>query len=311
MDDLLRRVWELNKDLIIRQANLTDSRSFTSLMEKYYSRKDNEKYFSWRFFSCPKQSILYVITTKANDLIGAYGINILTLTNGKRCGLTVDLIISDKYTNRGLLFLLENKIKIFAKKNNCAYLLCIPNNLGMKAHTKIAGWQMVGTIPKLILKPDKLNSLRDYPNSRFAQIIDKKSISLKYTKSLLHWRFDDNPEYKYSNIKLGSSQSYIKIFYDTTKKMPIGDIVYYTPSPYSKSEFSKLINMSVKKLWEMNAQQIITWCSKNSPLFEVFIALGFVSEDQPRYLCVKPLLPNEADPALLNWQILPADSEVF
>lgn len=308
MNSLLRRVQELNKDLIIREANLTDSLGFTSLMNKHYSRKDNEKYFLWRFFSCPKPSILYVITTKENVVIGAYGLNIFTLTNRKRCGLTVDLIISDKYRNRGLLFLLENKIKAFAKKNNCTYLLCIPNALGMKAHTKIEGWQIIGTIPKLVLKSDKPNSLKDYPDDK---IIDKKSISLKYTKPLLHWRLNENPEYKYLHIKLGGSQSYIKFFYDTTKKMSVGDIVYYTSSPYSKSEFSKLIDISIQKLRSMNAQEIITWCSKNSPLFKVFITSGFVLKNQPRYLCIKPLLPNEVDPVSLNWQILPADSEVF
>lgn len=308
MNGLLRRVQELNKELIIREANLTDSLGFTSLMNQHYPRKNNEKYLLWRFFSCPKPSILYVITTKENVVIGAYGLNIFTLTNGKRCGLTVDLIISDKYRNRGLLFLLENKIKAFAKKNNCAYLLCIPNALGMKAHTKIEGWQIVGTIPKLVLKSKKINLLKDYST---VNILDKKNISFEYTKTLLHWRFNENPEYKYLHVKLGRSQSYIKIFYDTTKKMPVGDIVYYTPSPYSKSELSKLIDMSVQKLLSMNAQEIITWCSKNSSLFDVFIALGFVSENQPRYLCVKPLSLSEMDPALLDWQILPADSEVF
>lgn len=307
MNSLLRRIEELNEGLIIRKADLTDSVGFTSLMRKYYYRKGNEKYFQWRFFSCPKPSILYVITTKENVIIGAYGSNIFTLTNGKRCALAVDLIISDQYRNRGLLFLLENKIKAFAKKNDCAYLLCIPNILGMKAHTKIEGWQMVRTIPKLVLKPDKLNSLKDDPKGK---IIDK-NISFEYSKTSLHWRFDENPEYQYLDIKLGSSQSYIKIFCDTTKKIRLGDIVYYSSSPSSKSEFSKLIDMSVKKLWIMNAQQIITWCNKNSSLFEVFINLGFVLEDQPRYLCVKSLSLTETDPVLLDWQVLPADSEVF
>lgn len=308
MDNLLRRIKEINKNLIIRKANPTDSSGFTSLMSEHYPRKNNEKYFFWRFFSCPTPSILYVITTKEDVVVGAYGLNIFTLTNGKRCGLTVDLIISDQYRNRGLLFLLENEIKVFTKKNNCPYLLCIPNAIGMKAHAKIEGWQIVGTIPKLVLKQDKRNLLKDYPNNK---IIDKKIISFEYSKPLLHWRFNENPEYKYLHIKVGGSQSYIKIFYDTTKKMPVGDIVYYTSSLKSGSEFSKLIDISVQKLRSMNAQEIITWCNKNSSLFKVLLSKGFVSENQPRYLCVKPLSLMEADPALFNWQILPADSEVF
>lgn len=308
MDNLFRRVKELNKDLIIREANLADSASFTSLMRKYYSRKDNEKYFFWRFFLCPKPSILYLVTTKEGKVVGAYGLNIFTLTNGKRCGLTVDLVISEKYTNRGLLFLLEDKLKSFAKQKGCSYLLCLPNAYGMKAHSKIEGWRTLEAIPKLTLKSKKTNLLKDLPS---INILRKENISFEYTKDLLRWRFDENPEYEYLHIRLGGNYSYIKIFYDSIRKMYIGDIVYYSISNCSRSEFAKLIYKSIQKLWEMNAQQIITWGSKDPFLFETFIALGFISEDQPRYLCVKQLSLTETDPALFSWKVMPADSEVF
>ncbi len=308
MRTALKRIKELNQDLYIREARPSDAFGFTRLMSSYYSRKNNEKYFIWRFFACPTPSTLYVVTTKENLIIGAYGVNIFMLTNGKLCGLTVDLIVSDSYRQRGLFFLLEEKVAEFAKKHHCSYLLCLPNIVGMKAHTKIEGWQMIKTIPILTLNPNIMKSKKEQTSKAFS---DKEQISFEYSEKLLKWRFEENPEYKYLHIKSGKYQSYIKIFYDKTKKIWIGDIIYYSSTSYSKPEFSKLINMSVKKLWEMNAQQIITWCSKNSPLFAVFMDLGFISENQPRYLCVKPLSLAEIDPALLDWQILPADSEIF
>lgn len=307
MNSLLRRVRQLNNNLIIRRATRADVSGFTSLINKHYARKNNENYFLWRFFSCPTPSVLYIITTKKDIIIGAYGVNVFTLSNGKKCGLTVDLVISDKYTRRGLFFLLEDKISTFARRNNCMYLLSIPNALGMQAHTKIAGWQMLRTIPILTLKHGTIKATQNYQT---INNLNKKTLAIEYNKSLLNWRLMENPEYKYFRIRSGKNQSYIKIFFDATRKILFGDLVYYSSSD-SKSEFSILINKSVQKFKSMNAQKIITWCDESSPLYQIFLSLGFIPENQPRYLCVKPLSPKALNPEQFYWHILPADSEAF
>lgn len=308
MNTSLKRIQELNQDLYIREARPSDVFGFTRLMSSYYSRKNNEKYFTWRFFACPSPSTLYVVTTKENLIVGAYGVNIFMLTNGKLCGLTLDLIISDAYRHRGLLFLLEDKINKFTKKHNCSYLLCFPNDIGMKAHTKIERWKMVRTIPILVFS---LTTMKAKQGQISKVVSDKEQVSFEYSRQLLKWRFEENPEYKYQHIKSGKCQSYIKFFSDTVKNITVGDIVYYNFSTYSKSTFQTLINTSIKKLQSRSVHKIITWCSDNSPLYPIFLSLGFVPQIQPRYLCIKPLLPNATDPKLLNWQILPGDSEVF
>lgn len=307
MNNLFKRIEELNGDLVIREAKLDDASGFTQLMNSRYVRQKEKKYFLWRFFFCPTPSILYVVTTKDNRIIGAYGVNIFRLTNGDRCGVTADLIVSDAYTNRGLLYLLENKVKIFARKHNCTYLICFPNFPGMKAHTKIEGWQTLGMVSTLTFIPKKVKVEKKMLKIKPV----KNPISFEYNKSLLQWRFDENPEYKYLQIQSDKYQSYIKTFYDTTKKILFGDIVYYTFSPYSKRAFLKLIDHSIKRLQELNVYKVITWCSQNSPCYSIFISLGFVPQIQPRYLCIKPISRDATDPKLFNWQILPGDSEVF
>lgn len=308
MDNLIKRVKELNKDLCIRKAKPSDAFGFTNLMQNNYSRKDNIKYFTWRFFACPVPSILYVVVTKENKIVGAYGVNIFKLTNGKLCGLTVDLIIEKAYRQRGLLFLLERKINQFAIKYNCSYLLCLPNITGMKTHTKIEGWQIIQTIPLLVLKS---NSRREKQHQNFRVFPEKNQISFEYSDKLLRWRFEENPEYKYLYTKSGKYQSYIKIFSDTTTNTTVGDIVYYNSTVYSKSAFQTLINNSIMKLQNKSAQKIVTWCSEKSPLYPIFLSLDFIPQMQPRYLCIKPLSPDVINPRLLSWQILLGDSEVF
>lgn len=302
-----KRIRELNNDLIIREAISSDASGFIHLMNNHYRRQKNEKYFFWRFFSCPTPSILFVVTNKENVIIGAYGLNVFTLTNGQKCGLAVDLIISGQYINRGLFYLLEDKITRFAKKNKCSYILCFPNSIGMKTHTKVEGWKMLRSIPMLTVTPNNIKQILHIP--KFTS--DKKVVSFVYTKDLLNWRFNESPEYKYSHIKSDDSESFIKIFQDPIKNIALGDLVYYK-SPYSsKSEFSRLIDLSIQKLWAMGAQKITTWCNENSPFYPKLISSGFVSEIQKRYLCIKPLSPNIKDPDSLEWYILPADSEVF
>lgn len=306
MNILLKRITDLNKDLIIREAKSTDAPGFIKLMNDHYIRQKRKEYFLWRYFSCPTPSIMYVITRKDNTLIGAYGLNVFTLINGLKCGVTADLIISKTFANRGLFFLLENKIKIFAKKNDCSYLICFPNLPGMKAHVKI-GWQLIGKVTTLTYHKEKEKIKKKLPNNNS----DKNIYLFDYKEPLLHWRFDENPEYKYLQIKSGSQQSYIKTFHDTVRNLLFGDIVYYTSSLHSKSDFSKLISLSIQRLKTMNTSNIITWCSNKSPLYPIFIALGFRPEIQPRYLCIKQLSSKAVDPKQINWQVLPSDSDVF
>lgn len=307
MNDI-RRIQQLNEDLIIRRANLSDASGFTSLMNKYYPRKDKVKYFSWRFFSCPTPSILYVVTTKDNAIIGAHGINIFNLSNGKRCGLCIDLIIETNFTKRGLLYLLEKKGESFAKKNNCSYLLSLSNTNGMKAYSQIDGWIMFGQIPLMVFQPENINYSQK--NHFTHNLFNEKQVFFEYDKSLLNWRFNKSPEYKYFKIKSGKDVNYVKIYYDSVKNILFGDIVYYPASLNSLSDFSVLIDKSIQALQKMRAQTILTWCNQKSFLYKIFLSKGFTVENQTRYLCIKPLKAN-VNPNLLNWQIVPADSEVF
>lgn len=308
MNDFIKRIQQLNEDLNIRQAHPSDASGFTSLMNKYYPRKDKIGYFSWRFFSCPTPSILYVVTTKKNDVIvGAFGLNVFYLSNGKKCGFCVDLVIGTEFTKRGLFFLLENKIASFAKKNNCSYLLGLSNTNGMRAYSQIDGWLMFGQISLLNFQPQNINSQKNDYSSNHSP---KKQVYFEYNKALFNWRLNKNPEYKYIKIKSGKCISYVKIYYDHAKNITFGDIVYYPSSPTSSSNFSAVIDKSIIALQGLKAQKILTWCNEKSPLYKIFLSKGFIAKNQARYLCIKPLKPNE-NPNLLNWQILPADSEVF
>lgn len=305
--NLLKRLKILNRDLIIREAIPSDASGFISLMNNNYLRQKDEKYFLWRFFSCPAPTVLYVIANRENKIIGGYGINVFTLTSGERCGLTVDLIVDKEYRRRGLLRLLENKIHSFAKKKSCSYLLCLTNEVGMKAHSKIEGWQILGVVPALILTSNLISKPHHITNFT----LGKNTVSFKFDRPLLNWRFDKNPEYQYLHIKSGGYQSYIKIFKDPENNTIFGDIVYYTSPLASEPDFLTLIEKSVRKLQNLNAEKILTWANRKYPAYKLFISRGFIPQNQPRYICVKKLQPNAANPSNLDWQLLPSDSEVF
>ena len=144
-NSILNSIKRINPNITIREGQEIDADQFIQLMNSHYKRIKTKEYFVWQFLKTPFPSRLFVACDK-DKIIGFCGIQIKRLSNGMRCGVTIDLFIDPAYRNRGIFYLLEDAVNNFAKSNNAVAIVTFPNSSGINAHVSIRGWEKVGEI---------------------------------------------------------------------------------------------------------------------------------------------------------------------
>lgn len=303
-----RRVRQLNPNIEVRSAMISDAQHFTSLMNKQYSlRQKSEEYFYWQFIKTNRKTNLFV-AYESETYVGCYGVQIHPLSNGVSCGFAVDLLVDDKYRNRGLFVLLEDEVCKYAFAEGSVAVTVLTNKLGKKAHTAL-GWQHIGTINTVLLSK--------YPENTVQIDLElgepKLMVYFPKDKSYRHWRYDQNPQYKYDYLSLASGELAItKIFTDPVTHQRFGDIVDFDADLNNPEIMKNLFLKAIGHLQDQGVTEITTWALAHTPLRKVLGSLGFTEMAQERYFCVKVLDPEYTylyDFA--NWQLVQADAEIY
>lgn len=307
-NNLLDRVRSLNKDIIIREANSNNKNDFIHLLNKQYERKRTIEYFDWMFVNNYLKTKLFAAYDK-NEMIGFYGVRFHTLSNDATCGFAVDLLIKENYRNRGIFILLENEVYKTALLNNAVALTALPNNNGMKAHTGIDLWKNISKIDSFVLDCNKNIKLGNGIQSK----IEADNIIYFFKNDRYRqWRYDMNPVYKYSKVKISEGIfSITKIFEDKLNNVVFGDIVDFECDMNDISLIQKLFYKSCEHLIEQKVEFITAWAV--IPLLqECLESLGFYPESRERYFCVKVINNNyQYLYDINNWHLVQADSEIY
>lgn len=305
----INRIKEINSDIIIRDASIADCTNFIDLFNSYYRRKKNSEYFSWQFFNDLVPTKLFV-AYKNNELAATYALQLRHLNNLDYCTFTIDLLIKEKYRNRGLFYLLEEEAGKFSKNNKAIAIVSLPNLHGMNAHKAIYGWKNAGKINSLILKKV------DFKSS-FEEIDLHNNIFVFFSKSPEYrkWRFDDCPDYNYVLIEdKNHNQVYVKLFSDPISGELFGDIVNYEflDGKSNCMNYCSLIIRACEHLFAQDVKTITTWALPHTSYFKLFKHCGFQESLQERYFCIKVLHPDcNYLYNLSSWHLVQADSEVY
>ena len=300
---------DLNRDIVIGKASREDAFVFVNLVNKQYQRKKDSSFYYWMFMNTCLPTRLIAAFDKGVPR-AFYGIQIHKLNNGINCGVSVEIIIEDKYRGRGLFVLLENEAYKFALSHNAASMTVFGNYNGMKAHENLSTWRAIAKIDTLIFDcRNELvikNDLGDYLPGREFLVFSKDT---EYRK----WRFDSSPVYDYDRVSLSKNIfALTKIFEDLQNKTRFGDIVDFECDLNNTAELRALFVKSCKHLMEQKVRFITCWALPHTPLCGVLKSLGFSSLPQERYFSVRVLdHQNDYLNDIKNWHLVQSDSEVY
>lgn len=307
------------RDIEFRPVLLNEGDQFISLMNKTYTRKKAVEYFKWQFFDSPLKSVLMGAFLNYR-LIGCFGLQCRKLNNGLIGGQAIDLIIDKEFRGRGIFPILGKKaLHLFKKDLNFGFVL--PNIAGRKACEKALRWENIVTTKTMMLMEfrsrDNNNRVRITENwNDFAFEGNRKGptefLYFLRGKNELKWRFGENPEYKYSVVKMDDSFAIVKVFVDPITKKYFGDIVDFGYDTENICLIKKLFCSVVDYFRRRDIKKITVWAMPNTVLHGVLEEIGFMESEQERYFCVKAFrsdykyLRNAGD-----WLLVEGDVEIY
>lgn len=245
-------------------------------------------------------------------LIGFCGVKLYPLSDGGLSAVVVDFLIDESYRKRGVGHLLESAIVNFSIARNAKILTVLPNFQGNAAF-KALGWISLAKIENLVLEPSKFSGVSS--NYIYNAKVLESDKSVYFVKSMAYrkWRFDKNPHYKYDVIKINDKFSATtKLFKDPISGILYGDILDISIQGNCTPFINQLLDDSVKHLFSLGAQRIMTWALPHTSLFTLYKKAGFSCQPQERYFCVKLIDDAFKDlNEIEKWILVPADAEIF
>jgi hypothetical protein len=306
-NEILSRVKDLNKNIFIRKAELSDANSFVELFNLNYKRKTNSEYFLWQFFKSPFNSALF-LAFEDRELIGFHGVKIYDVLTVGKVGFAIDFLIHEKARKKGVAILLDQYIRDFCFSNNTTIITALPNQFGNAAF-KALGYNTLAKIDTLVLDIS-LNNRISVNNVTENKITDS-FIRFEKKNKYLEWRFHENPMYSYDFLSLNDHCFlYMKIFINPENNESCGDIVHIKSD--STISTITLINLCIQKLKERGINSLTIWAVPHSNLFKNILDLGFKIEQNQRYFCLRTEndeLFSKLD--FLKWYLEESDAEIY
>lgn len=301
----------MRETVTFRQAVESDIPQLIDLMNSQYSRKKYGSYFLWQYFSSIYPTIL-MCAFLDSQLIGMFGLQKRILESGAYVGQAIDLLVASEWRGKGIFKLLGEKATGYFQDID---LFCVlPNQYGKNACEKAFGWRTLCKMNSMCLHKEHYMNLskktsKDPPPNSKEQIFDK----FHYSNDIRCWRFDKNPDYKYTHVMLTTGEFIItKVFKDPVTGVRFGDIVDFECNLNNQEPLKELFLKAVMRLKEQDVESITTWALPHSPLREVVESLGFTELSQERYFCLKIL--NKTYAYLNNiehWHLVQSDAEIY
>lgn len=284
-----------------------------ALMNKNYRRTFSPEYFRWRYFNDQGYGALFIAQTD-DVVVGCMGVSLRTLSNGMRCSTVTDMLIGAPFRGKGIFRLLEQKADRYARDHHCVVSTVLANEQGKNAVER-CGWKHIGMVHTHMCHPpsggsERTNLLSDIDSDiRFSK---RNMFSFASDKKYRHWRFDQNPMYRYNKVELTKDIfSYTKLFIDPESKKTYGDIVDYANVPADQQTLQTLL-LKTMAGFPKDISSVTTWALPHTWAYPVVRQLGFEETACCKWFCVKPL--HRSDEPFLDfthWHLVPADCEMF
>ena len=292
-----------------RRAESIDIPQLVALFNSQYARKKGESYFLWQYFNSYYPTVLFCAFANGK-LIGMYGLQKRLLNNGVKVGQAIDMLVSPEFRGKGVFKqLADHAVQCFQDVD----LLCVfPNLNGKNAVEKSLGWETVGKIDSMCVKPQSIIdvSIGDTEPWEFEQ--DQSLYKFAYDNDIRKWRFGEHPDYTYRDVSNKEKHAGTKIFTDHHDRRRFGDIVEFECDLGNKSLLTDLFAKTCHYLKNQDVEGITTWALPHTELHGVVKKLGFSELIRERYFCIKILNPQHKYLADFScWHLVQADSEIY
>ncbi len=266
-------------------------------MASQYARAHGSAYFRWQYF----ESFFPTVCMTAWDneaLVGMFGLQRRTLTDGKPVGHFIDLLIDSRYRGRGIFLELARHATAYFR--GLAAVTVFPNRSGRDACVKSLGMHQLAKVDDMVLTgPPVANKPLE------AATVNQRRFELGFAVGLAYrtWRYDRSPQYRYEILGKGVTKS----FRDPLTGECIGDIVDWVAQPAAEE-----IRETVTQLLERGHTSVSTWSLPSAMHYLDLRSMGFVHVPRERYFCLKAL--NQRNQFLCDiesWRVVPADAEIY
>jgi hypothetical protein len=301
--------------IAFREINPGDIDSMVAMLDSMYDLKRSKEFLVWQCFkNFNVRSLMGAFD--GDRIVGMFGVQKRTLTNGVICGQGSWLNISPAYKGRGYFARLgELAIKHLPDID----VVCVFANRRAKVPLeKSLKFETIGAIDLLVnddlLGFDTKESECEPvgPETRFdcANRVGAGSVGFVYTPAYRIWRYTFNPMYSYWIVKLETGEfSVIKKFHDPDSGLIWGDIVDLEYDPENEAGLLKLVRETLSHLRRLGAVRATIWALPEMCLRRIALEFGFRASNYKTFFSFKVL--NRSHEYLRDfsmWSIRQADA---
>ncbi len=312
-----------------------DARGFCDLFNSLYSRKVNEAYYRWQFFSTPFPSGLAVATTADGKWAGCYGFHMVPSTGGcSPIAWMLDIMVAPEFQRKGVFRQLAAFAAECAAAHKPAALCVMANAKADLAHTHLPGWKRMMEISTFERKTADVPEMSGKFEFRFSEEIDSgvlagiagNAIAEKLTprlvtqvrsESYFRWRFAENAWYRYSMLMISQAGAdvaavVVKSFQDPQSGESFGDVVDVVWDHEDPFALRELLCAALRHFGERGTRNAAIWLQTKTVLDSVGRELGFLESGQKRYFCGRVLDSNCGRlESAANWFLTMSAAEIF
>lgn len=272
--------------------------SLAALHEQTFTRPRGIQYYRWLYQDCPEKTLL-VVAEDGHQIVGAIGARRWRTASGLVCGQLMDMIVTPDIRGSGVFA--EMVSQVLESMRSVDFWFAHANPAGRMALTRKAGFSTIGRISVLEAERAEFRELAGIPSDE-----DRREASLDrlvMSEEERSWRFDDHPEFSYTN--LGTSRIgplIVKEFLDD------GALMLDLMTPFLGSELASIVARAGHEM--TNWKKIYFWSAAHLTSYASALAAGFRERSQERYLVGKET--SAAGHGLMDfeqWLVSAADTE--
>lgn len=288
---------------------------FINLYQSCFNGYIDENILKHRFLNNPYEDLLMCVAFEEGKLIANYSVSPTRLSVGCnmiKSALSLNTMTHPDYSGRGLFVTLAEVLYAYIQEEGYELVYGFPNYLSNPTFYNQLSWVTIYEHPTLEL---------DLTNETFSRI---KKLSLKYSTDTLfnehkdfievyksqkyiNWRYLDNVEYKYFEIRLDNENWCIYKFYNE-----IVNIVEFHVNN-SRALFSLILEIIM--IAQNNGKNKLTiWSKINTEIHYFFEKMCFRNKYPVTYFAAR-ILSNNLDKDMITdsrlWRVSMGDDNVY
>ncbi len=274
--------------LQIRKATADDIPGMVLLFSSSISIHKTTAFFQW----WNKIPSITFCAIDEGELVGMFVVIKRKLNNNLNCGVLMGLVVSNKWSGRGLFKELGDKAMGYF--DDIDVFCCLTNQIGKIALEKHFNFRTIDTIETMTLAGKaniNCHNYRTIPitlDTRFNNFSNGKEDALMFSadEKFRQWRFASHHSYLYDMIRMNSNEfAVINRYPDTKTNIRYGDIVDFEIEELEEKRLIRLFNCACAGFGK-DIDFITIQAVPNTLLHGICKKIGFAKSNTRHYLSI-------------------------